>query len=223
MPETTHASTHYNAEYFDWQKDIGEFAGWADKHKFQNSIGPDDTVIDFGCGGGFLLQNLNCRTKIGIEPNPSAAGSIIGLDIRHYFNAIDALQELGPDVADVIVSNHALEHTLDPLQEIKHLNPLLKVGGIIHFVVPCESISNKYYASDINHHLFTWSPLNLGNLFTEAGYKVEYSKPYIHKWPPYYKQLATLGWPLFDLACRVYGQLERSSFQVELMARKPSN
>ncbi len=178
-------------------------------------------MIDFGCGGGFLLQNLNCRTRIGIEPNPSAADSVSRQGFQHYFNAIDALQGLGPGVVDVIVSNHALEHTLDPLQEIKNLRPLLKTGGIIHFVVPCESIGNKYNPLDINHHLFTWSPLNLGNLFTEAGYKVEYSKPYIHKWPRYYRQISNLGWPIFNIACRIYGHLKWSSFQVELKATKP--
>ena len=223
MPSTTEVSTHYDAGYFDWQQDIGKFAGWADQHKFKSSVRPEDMVIDFGCGGGFLLRNLNCQSRIGIEPNPNAVDSIKSLNVRHYFSAIDAFQELGESVADVIISNHALEHTLNPLQEIKNLRPLLKIGGIIHFVVPCESIKCAYHVSDINHHLFTWSPLNLGNLFTEAGYQVEYSKPYIHKWPRYYRQIAALGWPLFNLACRVHGQLERSSFQVELKARKLSN
>lgn len=221
MPGATQASTHYDAGYYDWQRDIGEFGGWADQYKFRDSIRQDDTVIDFGCGGGFLLKNLNCKKKIGIEPNPSAVDSIRSLNMLHFYNAVDALQELGEGVADVIISNHALEHTLNPLQEIKNLRPLLKPGGIIHFVVPCEAISCLYRTSDINHHLYTWCPQNLGNLFTEAGYQVEYSKPYIHKWPRYYRHIARLGWPVFNLACRIYGHLQRSSFQVELKATKP--
>jgi SAM-dependent methyltransferase len=178
-------------------------------------------VIDFGCGAGFILHKLNCGTKIGIEPNPSAAEYVTRHDIKHFYNSVDALRDLGEGVADVVISCHALEHTLSPLDELKRLRPLLKSGGIIHFIVPCDSIGMKYAVSDIHHHLFSWSPLNLGNLFSEAGYEVEYSRPYVHKWPPLFRTISALGWPIFDLTCRIYGQLERSWFQVELRARKP--
>jgi hypothetical protein len=65
--------------------------------------------------------------------------------------------------------------------------------------------------------------MNLGNLFTEAGYRVEYSRSYIHKWPPFYKQISAFGWPIFNLACRIFGHLERSWFQVEIKATKPAD
>lgn len=213
-------SDYYDANYFDWQKTIGAFGGWANSYKFKNSISKGDTVVDFGCGGGFLLKSLDCKRRIGIEPNPSAAESVKKLDIQHFSSPIDALKELGEGIADVIVSNNALEHTLNPLQELKNLKPLLKGGGIIHFVVPCDSVNYSYNPKDINYHLFSWSPQNLGNLFTEAGYKVEYSRPYIHKWPPHHDKIAKLGWPIFNLCCRLYGRIERSWFQVEVRAKK---
>lgn len=218
--ETTAASTYYDADYFNWQKNIGAFGGWANAFKFKNSITPQDTVIDFGCGGGFLLQNLNCKTKIGIEPNASAANSVKKLGVQHFSSPVDAVQMLGEGISDVIISNHALEHTLNPLQELKNLRPLLKKGGTIHFFVPCDSIDYQYNPKDINYHLFSWSPQNLGNLFTEAGYSVEFARPYIHKWPPFYNKIAKLGWPLFNLACRIYGRIERSWYQVEVKAKK---
>jgi len=223
MANATQASKHYDAQYYKWQEGIGAFGGWANYFKFKDSIKANDVVIDFGCGGGFLLNNINCREKIGIEPNPSVVASLGKLKIRHYFNSTDALNELGEGVADVIISNHALEHTLNPLQEIRNLLPLLKAGGIFHIVVPSETISMKYKATDINHHLFTWSPQNLGNLFTEAGFTVEYSRSYGHKWPPFYRQFAVLGWPIFNIVCRVYGQIDRRVSQVELRARRAAN
>ncbi|HKB59458.1 MAG TPA: class I SAM-dependent methyltransferase [Gallionellaceae bacterium] len=217
---STGVSPHYDADYYAWQKEIGAFGGWANAYKFRKSIAPQDTVLDFGCGGGFLLKNLACGRRIGIEPNQAAAESVLKLGIEHFNSSAQALAQLGEGVADVIVSNNALEHTLNPLQELKNLRLLLRVNGIIHFVVPCDSISYRYDPADINYHLFSWSPQNLGNLFTEAGYEVEYAKPYIHKWPPFYRQIAKLGWPVFNLACRLYGRLARNWFQVEVRARK---
>jgi len=218
--ENTGASAYYNADYFDWQRNIGAFGGWANSFKFRKSITRDDTVIDFGCGGGFLLSNLVCKEKIGIEPNASAADSVRKSNIAHFSSPAAALRDLGPGAADVIISNNALEHALNPLEELKSLRALLKVTGIIHFVVPCDSISYRYNPKDINYHLFSWSPQNLGNIFVEAGYEVEYSRPYVHKWPPLYRHLAKLGWPIFNILCRIYGQLDRTWFQVEIRARR---
>ena len=106
----TTASDYYDADYFAWQKSIGDFGAWADADKFAASIRPTDTVIDFGCGGGFLLSTLNCQTRIGIEPNASAAANLKELEIKHFVSPTDALAKLGDASVDVIVSNHALEH-----------------------------------------------------------------------------------------------------------------
>jgi 2-polyprenyl-3-methyl-5-hydroxy-6-metoxy-1,4-benzoquinol methylase len=220
--QAANASSHYDADYFRWQQGLGQFGGWANVSVFEKSIRPHDTVIDFGCGGGFLLNTLQCARRIGIEPNLSAAQSLRQMKIEHFTNSLDALRALGEASVDVIISTNALEHTLNPLQEIKDLAPMLKPGGRIHFVVPCDSVGFRYRSNDINHHLFSWSPQNLGNLFQEAGYVIQYSKPFIHKWPPMYRHIARLGRPIFNLACRIYGQLERSWFQVEIVATKPS-
>lgn len=213
-------STFYDAKYFDWQKNVGEFGGWANSHKFKQSVISNMVVVDFGCGGGFLLNNLNCRRKIGIEPNSTAAKQIKDFGIEHYSSSTEAIHNLGEGIADLVISNNALEHTLNPLEEIKNLKHLLKPNGVIHFFVPCDSINYKYNPKDINHHLFSWSPQNLGNLFVEAGYTVKYSKPYIHKWPRSYRKIAVLGWPIFNMICRLYGHIERSWFQVEIKAMK---
>ena len=61
------ASAHYDARYFAWQAPQGEFGGWANLTKFRKYIRNDDRVLDFGCGGGFLLKNLTCRKRVGVE------------------------------------------------------------------------------------------------------------------------------------------------------------
>lgn len=217
---TSTASERYDKNYFDWQKNIGAFGGWANSYKFKKTIDKENSVIDFGCGGGFLLGHLECRQKIGIEPNAAAAEVITGHGIKHFLSPTAALTALGAESVDVIISNHALEHTLNPLEELKALSLILKSGGVIHFFVPCDSISYAYNPKDINYHLYSWSPQNLGNLFHEAGFEVVYSRPYTHKWPPYYRHFGKLGWPIFNLLCKIYAHFSRSWWQVEILARK---
>ena len=67
------AKNYYGNEYFNnYQREIGEFGGKANIFKFKKYISRNHSVLDFGCGGGFLLNNLDCKDKIGIEINPIA-------------------------------------------------------------------------------------------------------------------------------------------------------
>jgi SAM-dependent methyltransferase len=210
-------SKHYDDEYFAWQSSIGQFGGWANATKFLPFIKADSDVLDFGCGGGFLLGGLNCRRKLGVEVNPAAAETAKSNGIEVF----GSVAEVADESVDVIISNNALEHTLHPLEELKLLRKKLRASGKIVFVVPCESVSYKYKPNDINHHLYSWSPMCIGNLFTEAGYTVIESQPYIHKWPPKARLIAKVGGrSLFEFACRIYGRMERSWFQVRVVAEK---
>jgi len=208
---------HYDQNYFAWQKTIGAFGGWANKTKFEKFIKPTDHVIDFGCGGGYLLKNFDCKTRTGIEINTNAHATARQNGVTIYGNMADV-----PDnSADVIVSNHALEHCEAPLNELRQLYSKLKPGGKIIFVVPCETYRYKFRQGDINQHIYTWSPMCLGNLFQLANFKVITAEPYMHKWPPFYQTIAKIGGrPLFDFCARIYARIERTYFQVRVIATK---
>src|SRR5687768_999919 len=99
-------SEYYNEDYFEkYQKKIGEFGGMANKFKFQDEIKETDTVLDFGCGGGFLLKNISCRHKVGIEINEVARKNCSALGIECY----DSLDHIKDESIDVVISNHCLE------------------------------------------------------------------------------------------------------------------
>jgi SAM-dependent methyltransferase len=212
------ANPHYGKKYFSWYASWAEFGGWANQSKFWDFIGPHDDVLDFGCGGGYLLREMRCRRKVGIEINPEAITQAQQNGLEVYSSTLDVPDES----ADVIVSNNALEHTRNPLEELRNLYPKLRPGGRIIFVVPCESVHYLYQPNDINNHLFSWSPMSLGNLFVEAGYDLITSHPYIHRWPPHYQTIARWGGRrIFEMACRFYGRWKRDWTQVRAVARRP--
>lgn len=213
-------SKHYDEDYFAYQRVVGKFGAWANLTKFQEYILPTDNVLDFGCGGGYQLASLTCADRLGVEPNNAAWPEGERLGVRIVGSPADATDEW----ADVIISNNALEHCRHPLLELEALFPKVRPGGRLVFVVPCESIRLKYRTNLPGNHLYGWSPMALGNLFTEAGFVVDESKPYIHKWPTFlpYQAIARIGGRLvFDAMCRVYGHIERQWFQVRIVAHRP--
>jgi SAM-dependent methyltransferase len=211
------SSAHYGSQYFNWQRPIGEFGGWANLTKFSPFVSINDEVLDFGCGGGYLLKNLPCKKRIGVEVNPTARATASGNGVEVF----ETTAVVPANYADAVISNNALEHTLHPLAELRELYRILRRGGRIVFVVPCEAITYAYQPNDVNHHLYSWSPMCIGNLFTEAGFRLIESKPYIHKWPPNYLAIARLGRRWFDLACRLYARWETTWFQVRAVGEKP--
>jgi SAM-dependent methyltransferase len=221
-------ASHYNEKYFEYQSEIGRFGGWANLTKFSDHIRPEMKVLDFGCGGGYLLANLHCREKIGIEVNPFAREAAR----KNGVTTVGSASDVADGWADILISNNALEHCPHPLQELRSLLPKVAPGGKVVFVVPCESIRNKYTSKDPNHHLYCWSPMSAANLFAEAGFKVRESKAYVHVWPPRFlpRLLRSIGGRgLFELGCRLYGLLTYWNLtpavtsQVHLVAEREKN
>ncbi|MBQ7594335.1 MAG: class I SAM-dependent methyltransferase [Synergistaceae bacterium] len=209
-------ANYYNAKYFDWQQGIGAFGGWANLPMFWDYISPEDKVLDFGGGGGYTISNLKCAQKKIVEINDVARENAISLGVEaHKFTS-----EVPDEWADVIISNNALEHVDLPLKELQELYRVLRKGGKIVFVVPCESFTYAYKPNDINQHLHSWSPMCIGNLFTRAGFHVIESKPYRHKWPPHYKFISKFGRGIFDLCARIYARIEDTWTQVRVVAEK---
>lgn len=209
--------THYNEKYFSWHRSIGEFGGWANLIKFEEYIKSHHRVLDFGSGGGYLLNNINCKEKQGIEINSSAIKEAQKINIK----TSKSLKNIRNDWADVIISNHTLEHINNPLETIQILHKKLKKGGKIIFVVPCERELKDYSSNNINQHIYTWNPVLLGNLFSMAGFKIIEAKPFFHKWPNYYQFYFKLfGKRLFHLICFLNGYIDRRIVQVRIVAKK---
>ncbi len=209
--------SHYNSDYFKWQKDIGNLTGIIDNIKFKKYIKETDSVLDFGCGGGFILKNIPCKLKMGVEINPTAREQANLNGLQTY----ESIEKVPDESADVIISHHALEHTPNPLSVLKSLYKKLKKDGIFICVVPTEGIAMKYNDDDVNQHLFSWSPLNIGNLFKHAGYQVDESKAFKHTWPPGDQLIFKLfGKKVFHLLSRIRGLFSHKLNQVRVLARR---
>jgi SAM-dependent methyltransferase len=202
--------SHYGGargeKYFAYQRGIGELGAELNRFKFEPHVGRSDAIVDFGCGGGGLLERLEAASKTGVEVSEPARAQARtrGLEV------VGSLAELDAGSADVAISNHALEHALSPLDELRGLRRVLRPGGKLVLWLPIDDWRSQRVARpDPNHHLYTWTPLLLSNLLAEAGFEVAECRVVTHAWPPYTAALARLPRPLFDLLARVWAVVRR--------------
>ncbi len=225
MESKTAQSAHYSGtegeEYFRYQRPQGEFGGMIDARFFQKYIAESDCVVDFGCGGGYLLKSLACGRRIGVEVNPTArlAAEQNGIECHASLSELQGLQ------ADVVISNHALEHVRAPVEILTELGRLMKPKGRLVVRLPIDDwrAQRRIDPDDINHHLYTWTPQLFFNCLTEAGFEKGNIKIgiYTHAWfPGYAKAFKVLPEPIFDLGCRCFAFLRRRR-QLVAIASKP--
>jgi SAM-dependent methyltransferase len=210
---STDKSAHYlgdqGKKYFAYQHQGGLLRGQLNaRTKFARFVRPEHAVLDFGCGGGTLLANLACARKVGVEINPVAREEAKSNGVEVYESL-----ELVPDgVLDLAVSNHALEHVFSPLEALRTLRPKLKATGQLVLVVPIDDwrVQRDFDASDIDHHLYTWTPRLLGNLLAEAGYHVKEISVLTHAWFPRWEHwIGRLPTGVFDAICWAYSACVR--------------
>jgi SAM-dependent methyltransferase len=202
---------HYQGEagerYYAYQEGGAGMEALTAAERFRPFLAPTDTVVDFGCGGGQLLEHLDAARRLGIEPNDAArrAAAARGLEV------VPSSGDLPARIADVVISNHALEHTLGPLEELRRLRALLRPHGRLVLCLPIDDWrTQRRPRPDPNHHLYTWTPQLLANLLEEAGYGVQRVDVIAYALP-YHNALLHRHLPprAFDVVCGLWARLRR--------------
>ena len=179
-------NSFYDKKYWEWQGQGVILGGKIQAQVlFQEYIKSTDRVLDFGCGSGTTLLNLNCLEKVGYEINPYAIKYNIE---KNKINVCNNFNDISNNYFDVVISNHALEHTPTPYEDLLKLKEKLKDGGRLVIYVPSmedeltklNKQNNKYDMDDRDNHLFNWNFQLLSNLLIKCGFKLldSKTKPY---------------------------------------------
>lgn len=164
-------NNYYNKKYLAWQKKAGLYGAEQDTGYYRDMIKPTDTVLDFGCGGGYILEALPGKRKYGVDINEAALQLAATKGIKTYTSLSSLPRQT---TFDVIITHHTLEHVDNPYEILMLLQKKLKKNGIIIGVLPIDDWRNQknYRMKDVNNHLYTWTPLLLRNLLVRAGFKI---------------------------------------------------
>jgi SAM-dependent methyltransferase len=202
---------HYRGEaaeeYLAYHRGIGDLGARLNRWKFEPHVGPGDRVLDFGCGTGGLLAALDVAERTGVEVSEPARREAEAKGLRMAAST----SELGDSTADVVISNHALEHSLTPLDELRELHRVLRAGGKLVLWLPLDDwrAQRRPHADEPNHHLYTWTPQLLHNLLEEAGFRVESCNVVTRAWPPRAHLLVRLPRPVFNSLGALWAVLRR--------------
>lgn len=174
----------YNKKYFEFQKSIGQFVGIMFCDFYNKHINENMKVVDFGCGGGYLLEKIKCKHKIGVEINKTIHNDIKAKGITPY----ESLSSIRDDDIDVFIMHSVIGHLKDPLQVISQMSKKLNEKGMV-IVYLAHDNHDFDLKNDINNIYFSFSKRNIRNLFSSNNFQLVYYKHYKSSWPPYYQKL----------------------------------
>ena len=207
------ASAHYLGEhgnkYFDAKFNPRlDFGRRYQLRYFRPFCGEELDLLDFGCADALSLRTLPARRRIGVDVNPTARQKSreLAKSVRCEIEVHSELSDVPSESVDVAMSNHCLEHVPRPLDALIGLHRVLRPSGRLVVVVPMddwrEKRNRQWRADDPDHHLYTWSPANLGNLVQEAQFHCEKLRIHTFAWSPKMFWLHRyLGDSVFRLAC----------------------
>lgn len=140
---------------------------------FEDVAREDRAILDFGCGNGGIVSRLPAARRLGVEIGELAAAEARKKGVEVH----SSLSDLHAASVDVAISFHALEHVDNPLEALNGIRRVLVPGGRVRLVVPCETpmrSKDRNWKPNNDRHLYTWTPLNFGNLAERAGFvKIE--------------------------------------------------
>lgn len=193
MPNTTanpaeDSSGHYLGEagqqYFERQNAGGVAAALYNRFLYIPYVCGEDDILDFGCGGGHLLASLPAKSRTGIDINPAARAVAVQQGLEVYAH----LEELADRRFSRIITSHALEHVPSPLDTLTQLRRLLQPDGLLVWLSPMDDWRTKRQrvarSNDFDMHMYTWTPLTLGNLLITAGFRLNSVRIVTHAIPP---------------------------------------
>lgn len=142
----------------------------------------DMAILEIGCGTGELLHeiaDLGIRRVVGIDP-------FVPNDIAYKNGArvlkaaiSDLPQRLGEEKFDLIMFNHALEHSPTPLEDLTRVADFLRADGeiLIRVPIPDSEIARQYgihwWSLDAPRHIYLFSAKGMALIAKKCGLRVK--------------------------------------------------
>jgi len=150
---------------------------------FLESPAPNNRLLDVGCGNGAMLDRMERLgwDVEGIETDP-VAYKLAGAKRSKVYLSELAGRKYADDLFDVIILNHVLEHTSDPIRLIKECHRILKSSGRMVIVTPnALSFGHRHFKESWRgleppRHLYIFNTKNIRIIAEASGFDINRSR-----------------------------------------------
>lgn len=189
LNQTAQNKNYYGNKYYNSKR--GKFLPFFEKifrfnhrvnAKFLKRNFSSKTILEVGCGRGYLLRELKkTGSDVYCLESPSAADWILNNKDIKVISSSDNLDNSWPfksEYFDLVIFWHVLEHLCNPIESIDQATRCLKSGGIICVSVPnIASLQAKlnlptWFHLDVPRHLHHFSKQGIISLFESRGYLI---------------------------------------------------
>jgi SAM-dependent methyltransferase len=170
---------HYRFELEHPEKSIRSYEWKGIANVVNELTGESGSVrrwLDFGCGNGGLVRHLREREvadAVGFDEGSIVADARArGIPILNPGDLVDQEESF-----DVVTAIEVIEHTLDPVAELRRIRRMLRPGGLLFLTTG----NAEPYANRLSHwryvvpeiHISYFEPRTLERALTSAGFRPE--------------------------------------------------
>lgn len=140
----------------------------------------EQRLLDIGCGYGAFLRLAGERSSLQLVGCDLDAGSLEGsvAPERAVLHNSDVHEAALPDAHfDIVTLYHCLEHTMDPVRDLKEVRRILKPDGVLLVEVPNFAglwrrvFGRFWFPLLIPQHLVHFSPETLRAALLQSGFQ----------------------------------------------------
>lgn len=141
---------------------------------------PPGRALDVGCGRGALGAVLIARgwRAEGVEPSPDAVRAARERGVGARAGTLSSLT-LDSSAYDLVTFMHSLEHTFDPVADLRRAAGAMRPGAMLAVTVPnfggaqARLFGSRWFHLDVPRHRHHFTAAGLRSALGTAGLRVE--------------------------------------------------
>jgi 2-polyprenyl-3-methyl-5-hydroxy-6-metoxy-1,4-benzoquinol methylase len=179
IPTTKELNDHYTSAYT--REDYLSPITVKRYHEILDKLAPfrqTGNLLDIGCGVGYFLEVAKERgwQVYGTEYTDESMNINLAKGFCMNQGKLNP-ENYSPEFFDVITSFEVIEHINNPLEEMGHINQLLRKGGLFYCTTPNFNsllrfqLGNKWNVIAYPEHLSYYTPKTINHLLVKTGFK----------------------------------------------------
>ena len=147
------------------------------RYYFSQLIGPNDCVLDIGCGHGAFINSVVARKRIGLDSWPDIP-AYLQEGVQPIIGSAVEVGELVKEPVDFAFASNLFEHLTQPdlMTLLGGVRKILSPRGTLNIIQPNYRYAYREYFDDYTH-VAIYSHVSLCDVLRISGFDIVDVKP----------------------------------------------